>query len=67
MKTRRKTPLEIKKVDAESCSIDVKLKIIHQLPFFKELSHDTIRKINNLFNDISKAVFNQANTGLKLD
>ena len=27
----------------------------------------TGQKLNNLFNDISKAVFNQANTGLKLD
>jgi CRP/FNR family transcriptional regulator, nitrogen oxide reductase regulator len=52
MKTRRKTPLEINKVDAESCSFDLRLKIIHKLPFFKHLSHDTIKEINSLFNDI---------------
>lgn len=52
MNIRRKTPLEIKIVDAGSCSIDLKMKIIHQLPFFKELSHDSIKNINNLFNDV---------------
>ena len=52
MNIRRKTPLEIKIVDAGSCSIDLKMKIIHRLPFFKELSHDSIKNINNLFNDV---------------
>lgn len=52
MKKRRKTPVEIKQVEAASCSVDVRLSILHGLPFFKNLEHESIAEINKYFNDI---------------
>lgn len=49
---RRKTPLNINEIDAHSCSIDLRLKILHELPFFKNLSHEQITEINKLFRDV---------------
>jgi len=51
MKNRRKIPLEIEEPEAETCTLDVRLKILHNLPFFRSLTHDAIKEINNVFND----------------
>lgn len=51
MQKRRQTPLEKVKFEADSCSTDSKLKILHELPFFKNLSHEEINHINAIFRD----------------
>ncbi len=56
MNKRRKTPLEIEKIEADSCTIDLRLKIIHALPFFKNLAHEEIHEINKSFSDAQFSV-----------
>jgi len=51
MQKHRKTPLEKIKFEADSCSTDSRLQIIHGLPFFNNLSHKAINDINTIFND----------------
>ena len=51
MQKRRKTPLEKIEFEADSCSTDSRLKILHGLPFFKNLSHEAINDINTIFRD----------------
>ena len=51
MESRRKTPLEIHEVEAHMCSSDLRIKILHGLPFFKDLSHEAIVEINKLFHN----------------
>jgi CRP-like cAMP-binding protein len=51
MNKRRKTPLEIEKIEADSCTIDLRLKIIHALPFFNNLAHEDIHEVNKSFSD----------------
>jgi len=52
MQQRRKTPLKKIKFDTESCSLDSKLKILHNLPFFKNLSYEEVKEINLIFKDV---------------
>jgi hypothetical protein len=51
MQKHRKTPLEKIEFKADSCSTDSRLKILHVLPFFKNLSHEAINDINTIFRD----------------
>ena len=51
MQKRRKTPLKKIEFEADSCSTDSRLKILHELPFFKNLSHKEIKDINQIFRD----------------
>ena len=51
MQKRRKTPLKKIEFEANSCSADSRLKILHGLPFFKNLSHEAINDINTIFRD----------------
>lgn len=51
MKAKRKTPLNYQELSAGSCTHDSRLSILHNLPFFKSLTHDEIKDINNSFND----------------
>ncbi len=51
MKTRKKIPLDIKQLQADSCTFDSRLSILHNLPFFHRLSHQKSKKINNTFTD----------------
>jgi len=51
MKNRRKTPLDSIKFDAESCSNDARLKILHDLPFFKGLTREDIINIHSFFKE----------------
>ena len=51
MQKRRKTPLKKIEFEANSCSTDSRLKILHGLPFFKNLSHEAINDINTIFRD----------------
>lgn len=50
MQKHRNTPLEKPTFNAESCSTDSRLKILHDLPFFKNLPHEAIFEINSIFN-----------------
>lgn len=52
MPNRRRTPLEIEEIKADSCSRDLRLSILHNLPFFRGLSHEDVFNINKLFNDV---------------
>ena len=45
MQKRRKTPLKKIVFETDSCSTDSRLKILHGLPFFKNLSHEEINEI----------------------
>jgi CRP-like cAMP-binding protein len=51
MQKRRKTPLKKIEFEANSCTVDSRLKILHGLPFFKNLSHEAINDINTIFRD----------------
>ncbi|MBL1213282.1 MAG: Crp/Fnr family transcriptional regulator [Ignavibacteriae bacterium] len=51
MNKRRKTPLEIENIEVNSCTIDLRMKIIHGLPFFQNLSDKEISQINKSFSD----------------
>ncbi len=51
MQKRRKIPLEKIEFETDSCSTDSRLKILHGLPFFKNLSHEAINDINTIFRD----------------
>lgn len=49
---RRTTPLEPESIEPQMCSIDLRLQILHGLPFFAGLSHDDIAGINPLFREM---------------
>ncbi len=51
MSERRKSPIDHDEVDAHSCTIELRLGILHNLPFFKNLTHENIHEINKLFRD----------------
>lgn len=48
---RRTTPLEPDSIEPQMCTIDLRLQILHSLPFFTALSHDDITVINPLFRE----------------
>lgn len=52
MMQRRKSPLDIKTTEAHMCSVDVRLKILGQVPFFKDLSAADLKEINLLFREV---------------
>lgn len=45
----RKAPIEIEGVEAHACTVDLRLAILHELPFFADLPHEAIHAINALF------------------
>lgn len=49
MKNRRKTPLEIEAIEPEMCSVDLRLEILTQVPFFADLSATDIEVVNRQF------------------
>jgi len=51
MSTHRKTPLKIEVTESHQCSVDLRLKILHGLPFFADLPHADIEQINRLFHE----------------
>ncbi len=51
MATRRKTPLKIETTEVHMCSVDLRLRILHQVPFFAGLKHDDLEQINHLFRE----------------
>jgi CRP-like cAMP-binding protein len=55
MPTHRKTPLNIEVTESHQCSVDLRLKILHGLPFFADLPHADIEQINSLFHEYGYA------------
>jgi CRP-like cAMP-binding protein len=51
MSQRRKSPVQPENIEPEMCSLDLRLQILHGLPFFAGLSHDDVHKINASFQD----------------
>jgi len=51
MKSPRKTPLELEDANVKSCTFDSRMKILHDLPFFRNLSQEEIHDVNNVFSD----------------
>lgn len=48
---RRNTPLEPESIEPQMCTIDLRLEILHGLPFFAGLSHEDVAAINPLFRE----------------
>lgn len=51
MSKRRKTPIHIETVEPAACSVDLRLSILQELPFFAGLSTADIRTINEQFRE----------------
>jgi len=51
MAEHRTTPLEPDHIEPQMCTIDLRLTLLHQLPFFKDLPHEAITEINALFRE----------------
>lgn len=51
MNIRRKTPVQIKTTEPHLCSMELRLKILHSVPFFSDLTHEQIVEINRLFHE----------------
>jgi len=52
MSTKRKSPLKIEVTESHMCSVDLRLKILGQLPFFNDLSQSALEKINQAFHEV---------------
>jgi CRP/FNR family transcriptional regulator, nitrogen oxide reductase regulator len=51
MADQRKTPLEPEQIEPQMCTLDLRLTILRQLPFFKGLPDQAITEINPLFRE----------------
>ena len=51
MVKRRKTPVIMETTEPHLCSTDLRLTILHSVPFFAGLPHETIARINQLFHE----------------
>ena len=51
MSSRRKTPVDIESIEPVSCSVDLRLSILKQLPFFAELTQADMQVINQQFRE----------------
>lgn len=51
MTDRRKTPLEPEEIEPQMCSVDMRLEILHKVPFFVGLGHQSVPQINKLFRE----------------
>jgi CRP/FNR family transcriptional regulator, nitrogen oxide reductase regulator len=47
--SHRQTPLESEPVAPQTCTLDVRLHVLHQVPFFADLSHAQVDAINRSF------------------
>ncbi|MCX6082122.1 MAG: Crp/Fnr family transcriptional regulator [Chloroflexi bacterium] len=52
MTVRRKSPLEINTTEPHSCSVNLRLQILGQVPFFAGLPREEIEKLNRLFREL---------------
>jgi CRP/FNR family transcriptional regulator, nitrogen oxide reductase regulator len=51
MTGRRKSPLVIEVTESDMCSVNLRLHILSQVPFFADLSQDDLGRVNSLFHE----------------
>jgi CRP/FNR family transcriptional regulator, nitrogen oxide reductase regulator len=51
MSKRRKTPVHVEEIEPHACSVEVRLSVLQQVPFFAELSATEIRAVNEQFRE----------------
>lgn len=51
MSTRRQTPVHVETVEPAACSVDLRLSILQQVPFFNDLSAAEIHAVNEQFRE----------------
>lgn len=51
MSTRRQTPVHVETVEPAACSVDLRLSILQQVPFFNDLSTAEIHAVNEQFHE----------------
>ncbi len=51
MTKRRKSPVVAEKAEPQICTVDLRLEILKQLPFFADLPYETISRINEHFTE----------------
>ena len=51
MAERRRSPVEVKVTEEHQCSVNLRLKILGQVPFFKHLSAADLGYVNSLFRE----------------
>lgn len=48
---RRKTPVQIATTEPHLCSMNLRFKILHGVPFFADLTHEQLVEVNQLFHE----------------
>ena len=51
MATRKSTPLKSEDVEPEMCTIDTRLHILSEVPFFTSLAPEEVLEVNRLFHE----------------
>ena len=51
MAPRRKSPVEHEHIEPQMCTVDLRLSILRQLPFFQGLTDQAIGEINPIFRE----------------
>ena len=51
MSERRKSPIKIEETQPQMCSVDLRLEILDQVPFFSQLTGNQIEEINRSFHE----------------
>ncbi len=51
MTSRRNTPLDTEDIEPHMCSVDMRLQILSQVPFFAHLTPEDIAEVNKLFRE----------------
>lgn len=51
MSKRRTSPVRIEPVKTHMCDLNLRLSILHQVPFFVHLSHERVAEVNQLFHE----------------
>ena len=55
MSKRRKSPVKIEPIETHMCGLDVRLSVLHRVPFFAALPHEDIARIDRLFREYGYA------------
>lgn len=55
MSKRRNSPVKLTPIETHMCGFDVRLSILHRVPFFASLPHEAVEQINLLFREYGYA------------
>ena len=55
MSKRRNSPVQLNPIETHMCGLDVRLSILHRVPFFAGLPHKDVEQINLLFREYGYA------------